>query len=103
MQISHKRGATFSRNISVKSDGEVPSDFASWVIASQIRDKSNKLVSQLTVTRTDNANGIFTLSDSSTADWPVCVLYCDIRYTLPSTEVIHTETFEINVLRSVTQ
>jgi hypothetical protein len=96
--IPHKRGDTFLLTCTT----DVP--LTGYAIASQVRDKSFKLISQLTVDITQTTpTGIYTLSlPSGTSSWPVGTLECDVQYTNNAGVIVSTETFEINVIRDVT-
>jgi hypothetical protein len=55
----------------------------------------------LTVTEDDLSLGIYTLSATSTATFPVGTLYCDIKYTTGGI-VVYSNTFEVKVIAKVT-
>lgn len=96
--IPHKRGDTFL----LTGTTDVP--LTGYSIASQVRDKSFKLIAQLTVNITQTSpTGTYTLTyPTGTSLWPVQVLECDVQYTNNAGVIVSTETFEINVLRDVT-
>lgn len=96
--IPHKRGDTFLLTCTT----DVP--LTGYSIASQVRDKSFKLIAQLTVNITQTTpDGVYTLTyPTGTSTWPVGLLECDVQYTNNAGIIISTETFEINVLRDVT-
>ncbi len=96
--IPHKRGDTFL----LTGTTDVP--LTGYTIASQVRDKSFKLIAQLTVNITQTSpTGIYTLSyPAGSSSWPVGLLECDVQYTDGSGFIVSTETFEIDVLRDVT-
>lgn len=96
-----KRGDTFQLELSV-SNNAAPVNITGWVIASQVRTKS-RLISTLAVEYTDPALGIYRLRDNNTSDWPLGLLQCDIKYTTDDGQVAHSETFEIDVQRGITQ
>jgi hypothetical protein len=75
-----------------------------YSIASQIRDKSHKLVATLTPAITQTTpTGAFTLTaPAGTSTWPVGLLECDIQYTNNASFVVSTETFEIDLIRDIT-
>lgn len=96
--ILFKRGDTFS--LAATANGE---DITSWTIQSQIRDNADVLISELVVTKTDAANGEYTLTHSGvTTAWPLKMLYCDIQYTVGGV-ISSTETFKVNVIGDVTK
>ena len=97
-KIAFKRGDTFS--LQATANGE---NITSWTIQSQIREPNGTLVSELTVTKTDAANGEYTLTHAgSTSTWPLRMLYCDIQYTVGGV-VASTETFRIEVIEDITR
>lgn len=96
-----KRGDTFQLELSVSNNGEAV-NLTGWTIASQVRSKS-KLISTLAVEYTDRVLGIYRLRDNNTSDWPLGMLVCDIKYTTDDGQIVHSETFEIEVQRGITQ
>ncbi len=100
----HKRGDTFALASSVENEG-VAVDITNWTIESQVRQVDDTLVQNLTVTVTDAANGLFTISATAleTESWPVANLFCDIEFTEVSGEVNSTETFTISVQKDITR
>jgi hypothetical protein len=91
--IPHKRGDTFLLTCTT----DVP--LTGYSIASQVRDKSFKLIAQLTVNITQTSpTGIYTLSyPAGSSSWPVGLLECDVQYTDNTGFIVSTETFEIDV------
>lgn len=97
-KILFKRGDTFS--LQATANGE---DITTWTIQSQIRDNSGTLISELDITKTDAANGEYTLThDGATSSWPLKMLYCDIQYTVGGV-ISSTETFRIEVVEDITR
>lgn len=97
-KIPFKRGDTFS--LEATAIGE---DITTWTIQSQIRDNSGTLISELDITKTDAANGKYTLThDGSTSSWPLKMLYCDIQYTVGGV-ISSTETFRIEMIEDITR
>ena len=85
-QIYHKRGDTFSLTCTWTDSSGTAIDLTGYTVESQVRATS--FVDTLTVTVTDAANGVFTLSATATAtaDWPatnslLSRLYCDVQFT----------------------
>lgn len=94
-----KRGDTF--RLSCTTD----QDITGFSIASQVRTSAGGLIDTLVVNLLQaNPTGSFTLdTTNNTSGWPIGTLYCDIQYTTGSGEIVSTETFEIDVIRDITQ
>lgn len=77
-------------------------DITGWTITSQVR-RAGKMVDTLDVTILDASLGIFALSKdhTSTSQWPIHTLDCDIEFMKPTGKV-SSETFHIKVMRDVT-
>lgn len=104
LRLPFKRGATFELDCVVSDALGVPEDITAWAIAAQVRDKDGVLVASLLVTSANLAQGAFKLSAANTTAWPVNqLLYCDIRYTTDTAQIVPTETFEIHCLENITQ
>ena len=75
-----------------------------YSVASQIRDKSHKLITDLAVSIIQTTpTGAFTLTTpTGTSSWPVGLLECDIQYTNNAGFVVSSETFEIDLIRDIT-
>lgn len=101
--INVKRGDTFIIQVAVKQDN-IPIDITGWSVKSQLK-KGSTLVETLDFTAVDMPNGIYELSSpaSKTELWPVGVLDCDIQYTTLTPQVISTDTFQVNVIKDITQ
>lgn len=101
-----KRGDDFSipMNLTDPSNSDAPIDITGWTIASQVR-YAKELIDDLTVTITDAANGLFTISlgYAATAAWPVRKLKCDIQFDRPSDGRVSSDTFYIDVIEDQTQ
>lgn len=94
--IDIKQGDTLLLECVVKIDGVVQ-DITSWVIKSTVK-YSTTFVENLVVTKYDPTVGKFRISKADTTAWPARFdnpkqLLCDIEYTLPSGQIISTETF----------
>lgn len=98
-----KRGDSFLLACEYK-EGGVATDVTNYTIASQVRDSSDQLIEQLTVTKADQANhpGKFVLSAGVISDWPIDLLRCDIELSEGAT-VRSTQTFMIPVVEDVTR
>ena len=100
-----KRGDTWSLDCTYKRQG-TPVSVADISIRSQIRKADYTMVTDLTVTKGDQAKapGTFALTPkvSDTATWPLDKLICDIEFTAGGV-VLSTETFTIPVVEEVTK
>lgn len=104
--IIHKRGDTLSLGLTWDEEGE-PIDLTGYTIAAQLRDARDELVMALTVAIADQTTqrGQFTLTATAaqTALWPVAPLSCDVQFTAPSTVVVSSATFVVQVERDITR
>lgn len=98
LNIEIKRGDTFLREGIVEIDG-VEQDVSTWGIRAHLR-RGNRLVSNLEVIR---VGGRYRLRDAATDDWPLGPLEGDIEYTLPSGQIVSTETFTVEVIEDKTR
>ena len=100
-----KRGDTWSLDCTYKRQG-TPVSVADISIRSQIRKSDYTMVTDLIVTKGDQATkpGTFALTPkvSDTTTWPLDKLICDIEFTSNGV-VLSTETFTIPVVEEVTQ
>ena len=98
--IDAKRGATFRTRFRITAD-----DLTDTTVTAQVRRWSGEHVADLTVDKIADAIGWVEISANAdgVAAWPIDLLVCDIRAELPSGEVYATETFQINVIKEVTQ
>jgi len=102
--ITHKRGDTFELSCTLENEGN-PVDITNFTITAQVRQADDTLLQALTVTKTDAANGAFTLGATSTETegWEVLQYQCDIEFIEGSGEVNSSETFTINVIKDITR
>lgn len=102
--FTHKRGDTFQLLSSVENEG-VAVDITNYTIASQARDSDDTVLQTFTVTKTDAANGIFTITATAaqTELWAPDRYSVDIEFTAASGEVSSTETFTLNVVADITR
>ena len=98
--ICIKLGQTLLLTAQCVQDDGTPVDITGVTLASQVQDANASLVATLTVTIVDAANGQFTLS-APTADWPLGVLNCDVRYA-QNGAIIFSQTFQFLVVPSIT-
>jgi hypothetical protein len=98
-----KRGDSFTVSCTYKVDG-VATSVTGFGIRSQLRQTNKTLVSNLVITFADQSSspGIFFLtSGSSTEDWPIETLLCDIEITQTGA-IRSTNTFAVPVVRDIT-
>jgi hypothetical protein len=97
--VTHKVGATFEMSVSIDAD------ITDWVVESQVRRLDGTLLDTLVFTLVNTAPEVsnFTFTKPNTTAWPEGSYLCDIRYTEPSGKVTATESFQINVVRRITQ
>lgn len=79
-------------------------DIADWGIRSEVR-LGDRLIAEMVVEkRPDASMGAYTLSCADTTEWPVSkILAFDVEYTLPSGQIISTETIAINCKKDITR
>lgn len=101
LSINFKRGDTF----------ELPGQYLVDKVAaalppgirSQLRDASGELVAELTVSRVDEAGGLYTLTFGDTTAWkPGRPLYGDVQFTGATGKIISMNTYMVNVIADVT-
>lgn len=92
-RIPIKKGGTFRLDCEAMS-GTNPVNLTGWTIQSGLKFQ-DKYIGSFTVTVTNAANGLYTLSGLNTSSWPVGILRADIKYTNPQGVVAYTKTFEI--------
>lgn len=102
--ITHKRGDTFELLSTVENEG-VAVDITNWTIASQARSDDDTILQTFTITKTDAANGVFTVGATATQTeaWALGNYSMDIEFIDASGEVNSTETFTLSVLRDITR
>lgn len=94
-----KRGETFVVQC-LYSAGDAPADLTGVTVASQVRERSGKLLADLTYQR-GTGTGVYTVS-GSTDTWPLGIVYWDVRYSAGGT-VSFTDTMEILVVEAQTR
>lgn len=97
-----KQGDSFSLACLYKQGG-VASSVEQFTIRAQVRDSSDNLVQELSVSKADQTTnpGVFVLSAGIIANWPIDLLRCDIQFSEEET-VRSTQTFMIPVEEDVT-
>jgi hypothetical protein len=101
--IEIKRGGNFELNCALLNSGmAVP--ITGWQVDCWLRDKDGRLVQRLTVEMVDADLGKYRLiaEPLQTSTWPVGALQGDIRYLDGSGRVMHTATFTVAVLPTIT-
>ncbi len=103
IQIKFKRGDTFLFRGTVTVGG-VAQNISAWTITSHIRS-GQVLVAAPTIVKTNPSVGVYTLEVLATATtlWPAKSLVWDIQYTTDSSQVVSTETVEIQCTEDVTR
>ena len=100
-----KRGDTWSLDCTYKRSG-TPTSIDAISIRSQIRKQDYTMITDLTVTKGDQATapGSFKLTPkvTDTTTWPLGNAICDIEFTMNGT-VISTETFTLPIVEEVTK
>lgn len=94
-----KRGDDFviPMTLTDPDNNGTPVDLTGWSIESQVR-YAKKLVSELSCTITDAAQGQFTISlpKEQTVTWPIRKLKCDIQFDRPVEGRVSSQTFTID-------
>ena len=100
--ITHKRGDTLEWVVTLTQDGSVV-DITGWTITSQIRQETT-LISDLTVTIVNAANGQFNLSatPAQTSSWTLGSHSVDIEFINTSLFVVSSQTFTLQLVRDIT-
>ncbi len=98
--ITLKRGDTFSFSTNLTDNlGNILTGITSN-LRCQIRDISDKLISEMIIEETDT-NGEYIFKVDDTNNFPIQNLYFDIEY-IDQDITISSETFEIEVVKDVT-
>lgn len=97
-----KRGDSFVLACIYKQDG-VPTNVDQYTIRAQVRDSSDNLVQELSISKANQtANpGAFAMSAGPTPTWPIDLLRCDIQFSEEQT-IRSTQTFYIPVEEDIT-
>ncbi len=103
-EIRVKHGATI-RWACVKkdADGNVE-DLTGATVTCTVENKRSAVRSNLSVSITDAANGMFELSATAaeTAAWTVGLYKTDIRFVWPATDVSSSDVFNFQIVETVT-
>lgn len=101
--ITHKRGDTLEWVITLTDNGNAV-NISTWTIRSHVRQGAT-LTQSLTVTKTDSANGIFSLTATAaqTTSWSIGSHSVDVEFTDNSSNVFSTETFTLKILEDISR
>jgi hypothetical protein len=102
--IKHKRGDSFELACTLENEG-VAVNITNITITSQARGDDDALLQQMTVTKTNSANGEFAVSATATQteSWGVGTYDCDIEFQESSGEINSSQTFQISVIKDITR
>lgn len=100
-QICIKRGASLNLLLQFNRTDGLAADVTHMVLTSQVRDAQSCLVATLPLVKQPDI-GMVTLTVADTTQWPIGRLRCDLT-AASGGQVIYSETFAIQVARSVTQ
>lgn len=97
-----KRGDSFILACTYRQNN-APTSVEQFSIRAQVRDSSDNLVQELSVTKADQSlnPGVFVLSAGIISGWPIDLLRCDIQFSEEQT-IRSTQTFYIPVEEDVT-
>lgn len=101
LTINFKAGNTFRIDGAYQPDGTVQP--LPTGIRAQLRDQTDGLVAELTVTRVDEQGGKYRLTFGDTSAWPPGrILYGDVLFTDSTGAEVSTVTFAVNVIKAIT-
>jgi hypothetical protein len=100
-KIKLKRGDTLLLACVLQDGTGAGVDLTNWLVESQVKD-GDTLLASLTYTATSLTSGQFNLLCQNTSTWPIRNLVCDIKYTTPDGVVASCDTFEIQMVKNVT-
>lgn len=97
-----KRGDSFILACTYRQNS-VPTSVELFSIRAQVRDSSDNLVQELSITKADQLTnpGVFVMSAGIISSWPIDLLRCDIQFSEEQT-IRSTQTFYIPVEEDVT-
>jgi len=103
-KIKLKRGDTLALSCTLADNG-VAVDLTGWAVKAQLRTPDGALVNELTYTVVNAAAGQYALSSTgATTAWPVnTTLEGDIQYTSPAGVITSSETFQVQMVKDITQ
>jgi hypothetical protein len=100
-EIRIKRGASLNLLLRFTRTGGGAADVTHIVLTSQVRDAQDNLVATLPLLKLPEI-GLVTITVPDTTQWPIGRLRCDLTAALGG-QIVYSETFAIQVARSVTQ
>lgn len=101
--VDMKRGDAFGySNEITEDDGITPITGMAETMKSQIRDRNDNLICELTITESEEIPGTYLFVADGTDDWLVGTLYTDIQFMLNG-KPKSTPTIAINVGRDITK
>jgi len=100
--IKFKKGSTFSFDAVYEKD-KGPDDLSEYQFFSQIRNQTDRLISEVVVTK-NSLSTIYNFFVEDTTQWPLGNLYWDIslKDTINDT-IVYTKTINITVERSISK
>lgn len=94
-----KQGDTFVLTGAYRENG-VPAALPQGVRA-QVRSGSDVLLTELTISRDNEAGGLYS-AKTDTAAWPLGVVNLDILYTYSNGVKARTPTVKLNIVKAIT-
>lgn len=103
-KITLKKGDTLTLLMALKdaADGTTPLDLSIDQIKSKIKTASGELFDEFVVSKSDTAGEYILKAKKNTTEYPIGTLNSDIRFE-ENGEVVHSETFEIEITKSETE
>jgi len=101
--LTHKRGDSLEWVFNY-TENSIATDITTYTIACDVKQEDDTLIQALTVTKTDAANGVFSLTATAaqTASWPVGDHKADVEITDGSSNVFSSETFTVSLVKDIT-
>lgn len=101
VKIKHKRGDTFNLSVVANNGSGSAVNLTGYTIAPKIKDNAGNVIATPSVMVTSASKGEYDLTVADTSAWPDTVLYGDVTYTDPQSNIESTETFLIIVEESI--
>jgi hypothetical protein len=110
LSFEFKRGDSFNLSGTVTDADDLPVDLTGYTITSQLRSQTGALIQTFTVTVTDAANGLYTISAPATGTapntgtdiWPIGTAKFDVQFAVGA-EVTSSETVTLKVVEDYTR
>lgn len=99
--LSIKQGAALLLSLAAYDDQGVAFPLTGVTYRAQVRDAQGNLVATLPMEAGPGSNQV-TVTEPSTASWPIGLLHCDVLFTIAGQNVI-SDTFSIRVSQAATQ